>query len=129
MADLSCVSLTILRQVEFALVIDDGQTQLTQPPDTTQQVARQSLVFCEVDDALKSDVEGLDRYLVTIGLKRPGERSHPFGNACVYVKPEFEADLVAEDAKFCSGVYIGISMNDFVPQDETCRNADTIGLI
>src|SRR5262249_41593029 len=64
----SCVPLTILRQVEFALVIDDGQTQLTQPPDTTQQVARQSRVFCEVDDALKSDAKGLDRDLVTMGL-------------------------------------------------------------
>ena|ERR1051326_2836109 len=99
------------------------------PSIPTEKVARELRISSEIDDALKSNIEGLKGDFVTERIERAGERSHTLGDPTLNVEAEFKADLLTENAVFRAGVYFRIGIGDLLSEDERGRNADPISLV
>jgi hypothetical protein len=62
---------------------------MAEPSDPSQQVSRQGRVFCEVDNGLECNVEGLNRDFMAERVERSGERSHWLWNTALDVEAKF----------------------------------------
>lgn len=99
---------------------------MAEPSDPSQQVSRQGRVFCEVDNGLECNVEGLNRDFMAERVERSGERSHWLWNTALDVEAKFFADFPAENAVFRSGIHFGGSIDDSISKAEYRRDCDAI---